>query len=91
LNSILRLCSSAHLPEGKILSYSVNETSLFASRILAPGCSFSVRSMMLMLFNTPAMVSFTRANGSLMVQLGVRSQDFAPFVQEVMKKGPSIE
>jgi len=43
-----------------------------------------------MLFSTPAIVSFTRANGSLMVQLGVSSQDFAPLVQEVMKNGPSM-
>ena len=33
-----------------------------------------------MLFSTPAMVSLTRANGSLMVQLGVSSQPLAPLV-----------
>jgi hypothetical protein len=43
-----------------------------------------------MLFKTPAIVSFTRAKGSLIVQLGVKSQDFVPFMQDVMKNGPSI-
>ena len=45
---------------------------------------------MLMLFRTPAMVSFTRASGSLMVQLGVSSHDLVPLVHEVMKNGPSM-
>ena len=43
-----------------------------------------------MLFRTPAMVSFTRAKGSLMVQLGVRSHAFTPLKQEVMNSGPSM-
>ena len=45
---------------------------------------------MLMLFSTPTMLSFTRANGSLMVQLGVSSQPVLPLLQEVMKNGPSM-
>ena len=43
-----------------------------------------------MLLSTPAMVSFTRASGSLMLQLELISQSFEPLVQLVMKKGPSM-
>ena len=45
---------------------------------------------MLMLLRTPEMVSFTRAKGSLIVQLGVKSQAFTPLKQEVMNNGPSM-
>jgi hypothetical protein len=36
------------------------------------------------------MISFTRANGSLTVQLGSKSQDLLPLVQEVINSGPSM-